>query len=220
MEKDSRTEDDGFTLLEILAALVVLGFLMAGLAGGVRLGMQAWDAQDRAIAAHDELDAVDRALRQLIGQAEPGDQVHASSLAGDESRLALATRLLAERGGAVDAALGLGKGARLVLRWAPRRFGKPFNPPPPAREAALLDGVESVRFAYWPSGVQGGWHSVWDGPDPPALIRISLTFKDPARHWPDIVAALGRDRMRSGGVGVDPSRVRTPYPGQPVQGPR
>lgn len=189
-------KEGGFTLLEILAALVVLGFLMAGLAGGVHLGMQAWDAQDRAIAAHDELDAVDRALRQMIGQAEPGDQVHPSSVAGDESRLALATRLPAERGGAVDAALGLGKGSRLVLRWTPRRYGKPFGPPPPAREAALLDGVESVRFAYWPRGAQGGWRGAWDGPDPPALIRISLTFKDPARHWPDIVAALGRDRVR------------------------
>ena len=189
-------KEGGFTLLEILAALVVLGFLMAGLAGGVRLGMQAWDMQDRAIATHDELDAVDRALRQLIGQAEPGDQVHPSSVAGDESRLALETRLPAERGGAVDAALGLGKGSRLVLRWTPRRYGKRFGPPPPAREAALLDGVESVRFAYWPRGAQGGWRGAWDGPDPPVLIRISLTFKDPARHWPDIVAALGRDRMR------------------------
>ena len=124
----------------------------------------------------------------------------------------------------MDVALGISKDARLVLRWTPRRYGKPFNPPPPAREAALLDGVESVRFAYWPSGaqsgVQDGWHSVWDGPDPPALIRISLTFKDPARHWPNIVAALGRDRMRSGTAGVDPSRVRTLYPGQPVEGPR
>jgi general secretion pathway protein J len=189
-----KAREDGFTLLEVLVALVVLGFLMAGLAGGIRLGMQAWNAQDRAIAVHGELDAMDRALRRLIEQADPGDQTHAAGVAGDASRLALTTRLPAASDRAVEAVLLVDARHRLVLRWMPRRFGRPIGPPPPPHDTELLDGVASVQFAFWPRGAQGGWRGVWDGPDPPALVRIRLSFSDAARHWPDIVAAPERDR--------------------------
>ncbi len=192
---------DGFTLLEVLVALVVLGFLMVGLTGGVRLGMQAWNAQDRAIAVHGDLDAVDRAVRRLIEQADPGDPTHAAGVAGDASRLVLRTRLPAASDRAVDAVLLVDARHRLVLRWAPRRFGRPLGPPPPTQDTALLDGVDSVQFAYWPRGGPngeggGGWQGVWDSPDPPALVRVRLRFTDAARHWPDIVAAPERDRAR------------------------
>ena len=187
--------DGGFTLLEVLVSLVVLGLLMAGLAGGVRFGMVAWNAQDRAIAGHDELDAVDRTLRQMIERADPGSQAHPGGVAGDAGRLALQT-ILPGAGQPVDVAIGVDKASRLTLRWTPRRFGKPFGPPPPGREADLLDGVEGVRFSYWPRGAQGGWQTVWNSPDPPALVRVSLRFADRARHWPDIVAFVARDRVQ------------------------
>ncbi len=183
--------EDGFTLLEVLVALVVLGFLMAGLAGGVRLGMQAWNAQDRAIAVHGDLDAVDRVLRRLIEQADPGDPTHAAGIAGDASRLVLETRLPAASDRAVDAALLVDARHQLVLRWAPRRFGKPIGPPPPTQDTELLDGVASVQFAYWPRGapmarVSAGaapgtartlrpWSaSGWPSPMPPGTGRTSL----------------------------------------------
>lgn len=196
----SARQDSGFTLLEVLVALVVLGFLMAGVAGGIRLGMRAWGQQDRAIAEHGELDAVDRALRHLIEQADPGDATHAAGIAGNATRLALTTRLPATADRAVDAALLVGAGHNLLLRWAPRRFGKPIGPPPPAQDADLLDGVDAVEFAYWPRvvgpGGEGGWRAAWNGPDPPALVRVRLRFADAARHWPDIVAAPARERAR------------------------
>lgn len=187
--------DGGFTLLEVLVALVVLGFLMAGLAGGVRLGMRAWNAQDSAIAAHGELDAVDRALRRLIEEADPGDATHAAGVTGDAGRLVLATKLPASDARGVDAVLGVDGRHRLVMRWTPRRYGRPIGPPPPAQEVALLGGVDAVQFAFWPRDAEGGWRSAWQGPDPPALIRIRLRLAD-ARHWPDIVAAPARDRVR------------------------
>ena len=50
----------GFTLLEMLVALVVLGLLVVGLTQGVRTGLALWSAQSRRIGTAADLDAVAR----------------------------------------------------------------------------------------------------------------------------------------------------------------
>ena len=60
----SRRRDAGFTLLEVLVALVVLGFVLTGVTGGIRYGVRASQTQARLVEAQGELDAVDRALRR------------------------------------------------------------------------------------------------------------------------------------------------------------
>jgi len=189
--------DAGFTLLEVLAALVVLGFLMAGLSGGVRLGLRAWDQQERAVAGHGDLDAADRALRRLIAGIDPGSPTRTSFVTGSAGRLAMVTALPdAAPARMAEVALGL-DGERLVMRWTPQEPGVRLGPPPPVEQAELLRGVSQVRFAYWPrpGGQAGaaGWRDAWDRQDPPALIRVRLAFAD-GRRWPDIVAPIMRER--------------------------
>src|SRR5918997_799427 len=67
------TRQAGFTLLEVLVALAVLGFLTLGLAGGVRFGLGAWDSQARLIDRTGDLDVADRALRRIVAQLVPTD---------------------------------------------------------------------------------------------------------------------------------------------------
>src|SRR5439155_22425960 len=65
----------GFTLLEMLVVLVVLGFLMVGLTQGVRAGLTMWGAQTRRIGETMDLDAGARVLRRLlngISRLSPG----------------------------------------------------------------------------------------------------------------------------------------------------
>ena len=45
---------NGFTLLEILVALTVLGFLLAGLAQGVHFGLLAWGTEVRLAGGNDD----------------------------------------------------------------------------------------------------------------------------------------------------------------------
>ena len=185
--------DAGFTLLEVLAALVVLGLLMAGLSGGVRLGLRAWDQQERAVAGQGDLDAADRALRQLIAGIDPGTPTRIGRVDGGVGRLGMVTALPASAAARMaDVALGL-DGDRLVMRWTPQEPGVRLGPAPPAGEAELLRGVSSVRFAYWPRDGRGGWRDTWDRQDLPALIRVRLSLSG-GRHWPDIVAAPMRER--------------------------
>ena len=54
-----RRGEAGFTLLEVLVALSVLGFLMLGLAQGLRFGLLAWDRQAQVIAARSDTSPAD-----------------------------------------------------------------------------------------------------------------------------------------------------------------
>ena len=56
----------GFTLLETLVALVVLGLLVVGLTHGVNVGLALWQAQSHRIGEAADLDAAERTLRNLL----------------------------------------------------------------------------------------------------------------------------------------------------------
>ena len=61
-----KRSQDGFTLLEMLVALVVFGLLMAGLGQSMRYGLKAWTAEGLSAASAERMAAVDTALRRLI----------------------------------------------------------------------------------------------------------------------------------------------------------
>lgn len=179
--------DSGFTLLEILVALVVLGFLMAGLAQGVRFGLTAWGMQDRLIERRGDLDAVDRLLRQLVARMDPGTRRDPPSIAGTEFRLAFTSVLPIAAGGEdADVALGTDSRHQLVLRWTPHLHATRTAPAPAPHIEELLGGVQRVELAYWQDG---RWGRDWSAKALPELIRIRIVFPDgDHRHWPDIVA--------------------------------
>jgi general secretion pathway protein J len=185
--------DGGFTLLELLVALVVFGFLLAGLGQGVHFGLQAWTRQTRTIDARDGLDAVDRALRGLITRLDPdaevGGRAHALAFTSDLPLMANSPTRAADLLLLVDAR------HRLVLRWLPHLHAQRLGPPPPPRDEVMLEEVERVDIAYW--ATSGTWVDRWtDRTASPALIRVGLVFApgDP-RHWPDLVAAPMRVRQ-------------------------
>jgi general secretion pathway protein J len=192
----------GFTLLEILVALVVLGFLMAGLSQGVRFGLQAWDVQTRKLAVGSDMDAIDRALRRLIEQADPGEQGQESPFNGGAHTLGMVTRLPASATGGPtpDAKVGIGVdgGHRLVLRSAPQPNAELLGAAPRGSETVLLENVDHISFAYWKGGPKSGWSTTWSDPDLPGLVRISIGFRaGDRRHWPDLLATPMRVRAES-----------------------
>jgi general secretion pathway protein J len=190
----------GFTLLEILVALVVLGFLMVGLSQGVRFGLTAWGMQQRIIGRRGDLDATDRVLRQLIGQMDPGTRTDPPKVAGTRSQFAFTSALPVMAGGeSADMLLMVDPAHRFLLRWTPHLHATRTAPPPPPRTEELLGGIDGVRFAYWrPSPGGGSWVGEWDGKTLPALVRIQIVFPEKdRRHWPEIVAAplrMGSER--------------------------
>jgi len=181
----------GFTLLEIIVALAVFGFLLVGLSQTVRFGLTAWRQDLRMSEGKTDLEAVDRSLRSIVENLAPGDEAGRPPIDGSTATLTGVTRLRVPGSGLTPVPIEAGlavSGTRLVLRWRPHHHWMPFGSPSPPQEAELMSGVARLRIDYWqPSGV---WAPSWHEPDLPLLIRfrVSLTGNG-APRWPDIVAA-------------------------------
>lgn len=193
MMPSRHSRERGFTLLELLVALVVFGFILAGLSQGVRFGLNAWDRQARIVDARGNLDAVDRTLRTLVARLDPasvlGGRPHAMAFTSELPEMVAVTTRQA------DVLLLVDSRHRLVLRWLSHLHAERFGPLPAPHEEVLANGVDRLDLAYWGRDEASGWVQIWNDNDPPALIRIRLIFPagDP-RHWPDIVVATIRDR--------------------------
>jgi general secretion pathway protein J len=190
----AKSRQGGFTLLELLVGLVVLGFIMAGLSQATRYGLRATTAQQRLYDGRAELDAVDRTLRLLIGRIDPGNLHSGPALVGSAARMtfvsALPESVTGSAAGEANIALGLDGGHTLVIHWTAHVHATALSPPAPAA-AELLRAVARVEFAYW----RDGWQESWDQSQLPRLIRIRLTFPPgDLRHWPDIVIASVRQK--------------------------
>jgi general secretion pathway protein J len=197
-------QQSGFTLLEMLVALAVLGFLMVGLTQGVRAGLTMWGAQTRRVGETADLDAGARVLRRLLSGislvSASRISLGVSSTEKFEARpdsLTFVGDLPTGFGTTrrADITLELHEG-RLVLRWSPRRHEISAAPAPPEPiETELIRRVERLDLAYWgaPSpGEPAGWQSQWDRRDiNPELIRVRLGFATAdRRRWPDLIATL------------------------------
>lgn len=189
--------DAGFTLLEIVVALVVLGILLVTLTRGVQFGLAAFDRQDHMVETGGRLEAVDRTLRRLVEQLDPGTGSDGNSVVGAPHAMAFRSPIRIEAGpdgGSLsDLRLSVDAGHRLLLSWVPHRHVIATGPGPAPHQETLLEHVERLELSYYGGG---GWHTQWREPAPPALIRIRIVFPDgDPRHWPDIVAAPARESL-------------------------
>lgn len=204
MPRDTRAlgTTGGFTLLELLVALSVLGFLLIALNHGVQTGLRVWDAQSRHMNKTWDLDATARLFRTVLTQIptsptasiNPGSPGVAIAFAGRGDELTFVGQLPTAFGTDAPAVITLQLlGKRLVVNWQPHRH-ELAGVPPHATVSEILRGVDRLEFAYWglpsPMASSPTWLKAWDGPSLPDLIRISLGFSpsDP-RHWPDMIVA-------------------------------
>src|SRR6266581_98075 len=200
VNRSGRDWQDGFTLLEILVALVVFAFLLIGLNQGARTGYALWNSQTRRIGETEELDATARIMRSLLTgipilPATVSDIApQAIAITGEADRLAfvgdLPTGLGTNRRADITLTLRAG---RLVLSWAPHRHEAAGAPLVAPIETELIPGVDRLELAYFGAASSGqvpGWVAQWAGPGLPLLIRVHLRFaKGDRRRWPDLIAS-------------------------------
>ncbi len=196
----------GFTLLELLVAVTLLGIVMILLFGGLRFGTRAWESGDERSEELARLEVVHGFVRRHLSEAYP--LVVSESRAdrridfeGRPDTLAFAA-LMPERLGAggfhrlVFSVVGDGDRKRLVVSRRPLRSGMDESTAPPETEdeteTVLLEGISSAAFSYY--GAIGAddepeWRDGWeDAPSPPLLVRLDVTFPEgDRRYWPELV---------------------------------
>jgi general secretion pathway protein J len=197
----------GFTLLELLVAITLLGVLMAALFGALRLGARVWETGEARLDTSARVQVVQDFLRRQLGQTIPLIEVTEDPRAlgrllfeGDQDRLRFVS-LLPEHLGAGAWLMELsesepaqvGAPGNLVIRWRPLdRTGEADTP---AEERILIEGIESVEFAYFGGAraeAKPTWWQEWQWQRSlPSLVRVRLGFPEgDRRSWPELIVAL------------------------------
>jgi general secretion pathway protein J len=146
--------DCGFTLLEVLVAVVVFGCLVVGLAQGVRFGLRAWNAEARAASAQGDLDALDNALRDMIAAMAPAGDPDPASLNGTSDTLAKVTELPMASGAADHHDAGrASRRPSAVLQAAGRRLDHTWHRHALAELVRIRVAFTSGSERHWPDSV-------------------------------------------------------------------
>ena len=195
----------GFTLVELLVALVLLGFISVLMLGGMRFGARAWEAGGARIQRIADVQVAQRFLRRQIAAARSlaarqDGQSSVTGFVGDGTRM----RLIAP----LPAHLALGDlyrislfvdehdgRDRLMLAWQLYQSEDDDGVRPDEdHESVLVDDVAEVEFAYLRAAAEGGdteWVDRWEGEAGlPALVRVEIAFDDgDGRTWPPLIVA-------------------------------
>lgn len=192
----------GFTLVEVLVALVLLSTILVGAFGALRLIARAWDAADervqvtqRYFAAHDILG---RLLRESIPVPLVSDEPLAGSFDGQAASMSFIAPGLEHlsMGGLYHFDVSVsasGDGNRLALRISP--YGSDADSDTaPLKESVLWEGPDEVTLSYYGSGDsadESTWRDVWqEGESRPRLVSLTIGDSGVQR----LVVALGGGR--------------------------
>lgn len=195
----------GFTLLELLIAMTLLGFILTLLFGGMRLGARSWDAGEALTENATHLALLQGFLRRELSQVVPYKWKKKPDLnlafigQSNYIRLVAPVSVRSGQGGLFQISLDLEQDndlGQLVMRTAmPDLTTIDFSALANAEKIVLADHVEEISFAYFGADAkdtQPYWREQWGSRDTeqrlPLLIRVRVRFNN-GRVWPDMVVA-------------------------------
>ena len=199
----------GFTLLELLVAITLLGVLMAALFGALRLGARVWETGEARLDASARVQVVQDFLRQQLGQTVPMSETTDDSrpsrgmvFTGASDGLSFVSLLPAHLGGgaslmelALRPPAADGEPVDLVLRLRSLALGGEGPARAESEERVLIEAVESLEIAYFGAdrpGAEPIWWQEWrDQRSLPTLVRVRIGFpQGDRRRWPELIVGL------------------------------
>lgn len=210
----------GFTLVEVLVGLTLLGFVLVMIFSALYSTSRSWTAGDRQAQANDDFRLILSFVRREFNETVPifyrnGNSNHVI-FRGDRKSVDFVSRLPAHRGGAglYLVSLGVdrddkGKGA-LIFHY------QPLNPDitlyqkgEGSKSQLLIKDVSAINLAYYgreKPDDEPAWHDNWQDKDRlPTLIRLGITAADSGVNWPDLFMAIPVQAVRG-----EPEMVMVP----------
>ncbi len=197
---------NGFTLLELLISITLLGMILVLLFGGLRLGVRSWDAVQQQVDNLNTVRSVESFLRGELAQTQPYrwkvGAAQRMAFLGERSKVNFVAPLPARIGGGGLYAVSLeiehsAKGKRLVWRHMPLSpLVQDFTAVSQAQEMVLasaeLSAVDDIWLSYFGrvnDTSAPAWLDRWESDARlPMLIRVQARFTS-GTEWPDFVVA-------------------------------
>lgn len=228
----------GFSLIEILLALVLLALLMTTAYAGFRASNRAVVRGEASIDATNKIRVTQQLLRRQIGQAltlgfdQDSGTGRPTVIEGRSDKMTYVSALpgYLGQGGAYAQQLALesgsGRGRQLVFRHALLNGFDPQDSKPwEGKPVVLLEEIDDVAIEYRgldDQGEPGDWTDRWEKDEQlPLLVRISVDFaRDSKLEWPPLVipvqlggdAVVGGSALGPGAAPIAPAPVPAPPP--------
>ena len=204
----------GFTLLEVLVAVVILAVIMTTAFGALRVGGRSWEAGVTRASDNESFRAVAHFLRrqasQIIPMRWPGDTERPIAFEGTATQFRFVAPAPKQHRHVGLFEFGLiaqreGLDTNLLLSYIPfNPDAEGFRTPARDQQLRLVGGLQSVSFDYFGNQTKTGtgrtrtntqpprWHRRWDSDTEsfPALIRVQIEVHDGEQPWPDLYLAL------------------------------
>ena len=209
------SRQQGFTLLELLIALTLLGLILVLLFGGLRLGVRSWDVSQKQIDKLNSLRALESFLRREMSSAFPynwkSGPTRRLAFLGERDRLDFVAQLPSRIGGGGLYVISIvldqqGKQKRIVWKYLPisaqmQDFSVLAQAPEMVLAASELDQVEDIGLSYFGQENESSaprWTDRWDNESfLPTLIRVQVRLTS---------GVLGPDFMVAPMLSSGPSR--------------
>jgi general secretion pathway protein J len=194
----------GFTLLELLIALTLLGLITVMLYGGLHLAIRGAAIGERRAEISEQVRLIQSFIRREVSQVYPlvwrGEGKQRVAFNGGSEALHFAAILPAHRGEgglylvSIEAADSYSAHRRLIFSY---RLARPEiqdfeTKEAPQERVVLVEDIERLEFLYYGKREkedEARWHSRWkDRKNLPRLVRLRL--KTVSLVWPDLVIPI------------------------------
>jgi general secretion pathway protein J len=203
----------GFTLLEVLVAMVIMAVIMTTAFGALRLGGRSWEAGVTRATGNERFRTVANLLRRQVSQVIPmtwpddTDKRIAFEGTSEQLRFVAPAPQQYRQAGLFEYGLSAqrkGLDTNLILSYIPfNPDSKAFQTPANHQQLLLVAGLQRVSFDYFGSPASAGvgartspqpprWYQRWDADaqEFPDLIRVRMEVNEGQQPWSELYRAL------------------------------